>query len=199
MPDAIKPLPPAPHIGDKIRRARKALGLTLERLAQRCGVSRSLLSQIERGQVNPTFSVVWNLTQALGLDLSELGEESLADGVIEHQHAYSTPTLNSRDGRCTLKLLSPAHTVLTVEWYEVTMQPGGCLESDPHATGTYEHFTCQQGSVEITSGKQRARAGAGDTLRYDADREHSICNIDAGISRGILLVALPAQYDGSVG
>lgn len=37
--------------------------MTLERLAERCGVSKSMLSQIEHWQANPTFAMVWNLSQ----------------------------------------------------------------------------------------------------------------------------------------
>ena len=191
-PDEI---PPAPHIGVMVKRARKEHHLTLEKLAERCGMSKSMLSQIERGQVNPTFSVVWNLTQALRLDLNLLTDKALGDEVIEHTHSYSTPTLKSADGLCDLRLLSPGHTVLSVEWYEVIMAPGGCLDSEPHAPGTYEHFTCQSGQVRVVSGNQEASASEGDTLRYHADRPHSITNTSATESRGLLLVALPGQYD----
>lgn len=54
-------LMPPPHLGEMVRKARKEQGLTLEMLAERCGVSKSMLSQIERGAVNPTFTLVWNL------------------------------------------------------------------------------------------------------------------------------------------
>ena len=189
------PIPPAPHIGTIVKRSRKEHHLTLEKLAERCGVSKSMLSQIERGQVNPTFSVVWNLTQSLGLDLSLLSDKAVGEGVIEHTHSYSTPMLKSADGLCRLRLLSPGHTVLSVEWYEVIMAPTGCLDSQAHVPGTYEHFTCQSGKVTVVSGNQQANASPGDTLRYHADRPHSITNIAKKESRGILLVALPGQYD----
>ncbi len=51
-------------IGPIIQRERKARHLTLERLAALSGVSRSMLSQIERGESNPIFAVLWGLTQA---------------------------------------------------------------------------------------------------------------------------------------
>ena len=188
-------IPPPPSIGDIIKKARKERHLTLEQLAERCGVSKSMLSQIERGKVNPTFAVVWSLTQVLGLDLNLIGEQSLSSDVIEHQHSYSTPTRKSADGLCELRLLSPVRTVMPVEWYEMTMLENGELVSSAHAPGTYEHFTCQSGSVCVESEGQEAHASAGDTLRYFADRSHRIINTAPGPSSGILLVALPSQYD----
>ena len=51
-----------PQIGPVIQKARKARHLTLEQLSRLSGVSRSMLSQIERSETNPTFAVVWSLT-----------------------------------------------------------------------------------------------------------------------------------------
>ena len=191
-------IPPPPSVGEIVKHARKERHLTLERLAERCGVSKSMLSQIERSQVNPTFAVVWNLTQALGLDLNLIGEQAIGNDVIEHQHSYSTPTRKSADGLCILKLLSPVRTVMPVEWYEMSMSENGELVSTAHAPGTYEHFTCQSGSVRIESEGQQASAEAGDTLRYFADRPHKIINTANGPSSGILLVALPSQYESAI-
>ncbi len=61
-----------PQIGPVIQMARKARHLTLEQLAKLSGVSRSMLSQIERSETNPTFAVVWSLTQALNIEFSDL-------------------------------------------------------------------------------------------------------------------------------
>jgi transcriptional regulator with XRE-family HTH domain len=168
--------------------------LTLERLAERCGVSKSMLSQIERGQVNPTFAVVWNLSQVLGLDLNLLGRQGEEREVIQHEHAYSSPTRRSEDGLCELRMLSPTRTVLPVEWYEMTLATGGKLVSDAHAAGTFEHFSCLTGAVEVSTAGKSVTARAGDTLRYRADRPHTLSNAHDGESKGLLLVALPGQY-----
>ena len=77
---------PPPDIGKIVKDARKSLGLTLERLSDRTGVSRSMLSAIERGTANPTFSIVWALAQSLGLDLSVLDGDAGRDEPIEHLH-----------------------------------------------------------------------------------------------------------------
>ena len=192
MSDAIIP---APYIGDIVQRARKEHRLTLEQLAERCGVSKSMLSQIERGNVNPTFAVVWRLSQALGIDLNMVGEQAEEQELIQHTHAYSTPIKKSADGQCALRLLSPARTVLPLEWYELTMKRGGILASEPHALGTYEHLTCLDGRVQVEVADRSVIGKAGDTLRYRADRPHKITNMARGASRALLLIALPTQYD----
>ncbi len=187
-------IPPPPHIGEIVRRTRKERGLTLEKLAERCGVSKSMLSQIERGHVNPTFAVVWNLTQALAIDLSLVGQQAEQAGLITHTHAYSTPVRTSEDGLCTLRMLNPMRTILPMEWYDVHMGEKGVIASDGYAFGTYEHITCLEGRIRVEVGGNAVNAAAGDTLRYHADRPHCIRNLAAGPSRALLVTALPAQY-----
>ena len=185
---------PTPDIGKLVRSKRKGLDLTLEQLAERSGVSRSMLSAIERGTANPTFSIVWALSQALGLDLATLEGTARRDEPIEHQHHYSTPLRRSADGRCELYMLSPVHTVLPVEWHHLVMQPNGCLDSRAHAAGTFEHLTCLTGALSVSVSGKTVYAEAGDTLRYRADSPHRIDNVADDESQALLLVAQPDQY-----
>ncbi|MFW8636064.1 helix-turn-helix domain-containing protein [Cribrihabitans pelagius] len=183
-----------PDIGKIMKEARKSLGLTLERLSERTGVSRSMLSAIERGATNPTFSIVWALSQSLGVDLSLLESGPGKDAPIEHLHHYSTPMRRSADGKCELYMLSPRRTVLPVEWHRLLMKPGAELDSKPHAPGTFEHLTCLSGALSVMVGDRTVRAEAGDTLRYRSDCNHRISNEAEGETEAILLVAQPTQY-----
>src|SRR3989337_2962730 len=144
-----------PKIGPLVHNQRKAHGLTLEQLADLSGVSKSMLSQIERGQANPTFAVLWSLTRALRIEFTELLENSSAtsdNNSIEVVTAAHTPLIKSSDGTCSLRILSPPHLAGTTEWYEVEMAPSGLLDSAPHATGAIEHFTAFSTGFERISG-----------------------------------------------
>lgn len=189
-----KPVLAKPALDLIVREARKASGLTLEQLAEKSGVSKSMLSQIERGTVSPTFSVLWNLTQSLGIDLSALDQSASDRNIIEHTRSYSTPSKGSVDGKCTLRMLTPNRTVLPVEWYQLKIAQEGVLDSDPHAAGTYEHLTCTHGNLQVQSGELTATAETGDTVRYRADVPHSIRNVGKHEAEAFLVVALPAQY-----
>ena len=186
-----------PDIGDLVRKARKERNLTLEGVSERSGVSRSMLSAIERGTVNPTFSILWALTQSLGMDLATFGAARQEEEPIEHQHSYSTPMRHSQDGKCELHMLSPRRTVLPVEWHRLFMEEGGVLVSGAHAQGTFEHLTCLYGALTITVNERVVRADAGDTVRYRADLPHRIENVEKGKTEALLLVALPSQFERS--
>lgn len=185
---------PPPNIGRMVKSARKTHALTLAQLSERSGVSRSMLSAIERETVNPTFSVVWALTQSLGIDFNALNESTPADDPIEHVKRYSTPMRHSADGRCTLYMLNPRRNMLPVEWHDMLMEREAVLDSAAHAPGTFEHLTCLAGRISITSASKTILAEQGDTLRYRADRPHRIRNEADGPSRALLLVALPSHF-----
>ncbi len=183
--------PEIPRIGPMIQKERKARKLTLEQLANMSGVSRSMLSQVERGEANPTFAVLWSLTQALKLEFSELIGGSAARAnpePIEITSAAHTPEIKSADGSCRLKILSTPRLAGHTEWYEVTIEPGGWLDSDPHAHGAFEHFTALAGEFDITSGETSARLKTGETARYPVDVSHTIANAGDTTARGFLVV-----------
>ena len=180
-----------PPLGPVLQRERKARRLTLEQLAALSGISKSMLSQIERGQVNPTFAVLWSLTQALGIALSDLvqtGEASGGKDDIEVLGAALTPEIRSADGRCRLRILSVPRRAGEIEWYQVEMRPGGRLDSAPHTRGSFEHFTALTDGFEITSGKGAVTLSAGETARYAADVPHSISNTSEQDARGFLVL-----------
>ena len=180
----------APPIGPVIQRERKARRLTLEQLAAMSGVSKSMLSQIERGQANPTFAVLWSLTRALKIGFADLldGEAVPADDAIEVVAAAHTPSISSADGSCRLQILSPPRLAGQVEWYGVEIAPSGVLDSAPHAPGAFEHFTAFTPGFEVTSGNSTRRLSTGETARYPVDVPHRIANIAPEPAKGLMVV-----------
>lgn len=181
----------APEIGPIIQRERKARHLTLEGLAALSGVSRSMLSQIERGESNPTFAVLWGLTQALKIDLAEL----IAGGVAQSEarpidvvSVALTPEIKSPDGSWRLRILSPPSMSGRVEWYEVEIAPGGKLQSAPHQPGTQEHLTAQTEGLMVRTRLGEQGLNSGETARYRADVEHAIANVGSAVARALLTV-----------
>lgn len=179
-----------PQIGPVIQHHRKQRGLTLEQLASLSGVSKSMLSQIERGQANPTFGVLWNLTRALKIEFTDLlGASGPADkAAIERVSAADTPEIKSADGLCRLRILSPPAMAGDTEWYEVEIEPGASLDSDPHAHGAMEHFTALTAGFEVVSAAASLVLRSGETARYRADVAHRIVNTSSRRARGLLVV-----------
>src|SRR6478735_7396345 len=64
--------PDYPQMGERLRAARAARGLSLRVLASRLGVSPSLISQIETGRANPSVSTLYAIAAELDVSLDEL-------------------------------------------------------------------------------------------------------------------------------
>ncbi|MFO1090665.1 MAG: XRE family transcriptional regulator [Hyphomicrobiales bacterium] len=181
-----------PPIGPKLKQYRLRENLTLTDLQNLTGISKSMLSQIERGSVNPTFARVWHLTRSLGISVSDLlGEVRSAleaPHIYEHRKAHATPTITSSDGLCTTRILSPIRKPLPVEWYEIVLKPGGFLRANAHGNQSWEHQTVIAGKVILEIGSREVLLEEGDTLRYSAEQPHGIRNAGDTEARTMLVV-----------
>jgi len=157
---------------------RLSAHLSLDELARRSGVSKSVLSQIERDRTNPTLGTLWRLASALGVEIEDLLRTKSVAANISVLDEHSTPVLMSSDRRCTIRILGPLELTGRVEWYEMRFEPRGALVSEPHEPGAVEHLTVLEGQLEVESGRHRDRAlmGRGQTARYRADQAHAIRN-----------------------
>lgn len=183
-------LPEPPPVGATLAALRQARALSLDELSRRAGVSKSMLSQIERAQANPTVAVVWRLANALGVPIGELlgGAPQPAAPSVEVVPAHAIPAMRNPDGQCELRILGPIDLAGRFEWYELTVQPGGALVSQPHEPGSREHLTVLAGTLEVAAGPTTAKVKHGETARYAVDQPHSIRNPGRTAATALLAV-----------
>lgn len=165
-------------LGKTIQRLRMADKLSLGELSEQSGVAKSMISQIEKNESNPTLATLSRLSQALGTSVEAVLTDSEAQGaLVEQSRIKDIPVLKSEDGLCTLKIIGWVETVSWVQWYDFTAEPGGRLESSPHPPGSVENLSILSGNVAVEVDGERWTAKAGETLRYRADSDHMIENI----------------------
>ncbi len=165
---------------EQVKNLRKKKGWTLEELAAASGVSRSMLSQIERARVNPTLGVIYRIAQAFGLTISELVDTPSVATRMDVIRAEDRTHHYRSDKFCRIRTLSPLHLEKDVEFYELSLTPGGTLKSAAHFKGTREFLTVQQGRVRVTSDADKCELSKGDSVHYPADVPHAIENIGEG-------------------
>lgn len=170
----------------RLRQARQAQGLSLDAVARLSGVSRSMVSQIERGESSPTIATLWNLTRALQVDFAGLLDAGEPNG-IEVLRAADVPSIENRGEKCRLRILSPPEEAGKHEVYELSLGQGGRLDSQPHTRGAREHLTVIEGRIALRAGEIETHLGPGDTARYAADQPHHIHAQD-GPARAFLVV-----------
>lgn len=178
-----------PEVGATLQRLRLARGLTLEDLSRIAGVSKSMLSQIEREKANPTIAITWRLANALGVQIGELlSSEVRSAELIRVVDAHEIPTLPGAHAGYSLRILGPMDLAGKYEWYELILAPGGELASQAHDPGTGEHLTVITGTIELEVAGEKKKIRHGATARYSADHNHVIRNIGKTEAKAVLVV-----------
>ena len=178
-----------PEVGATLQRLRLARGLTLEDLSRAAGVSKSMLSQIEREKANPTIAVAWRLANALGIGIGELlSTEARPQEPIRVLEAHETPSMSGEHAGYLLRILGPMELAGKYEWYELNLSVGGALVSNPHDPGTTEHLTALSGNIELEVDGLKRKLKPHATARYDADKAHAIRNLGKTEAKALLIV-----------
>ncbi|WP_425044354.1 helix-turn-helix domain-containing protein [Primorskyibacter sp. S87] len=175
----------------RLKEARRAQGLSLEAVANLSGVSRSMVSQIERGESSPTIATLWNLTRALQVDFAGLLDDGKGTDRIEVLREGEVPSIENMGQGCRIRILSPPEEAGGHEVYDIRFDRGGSLNSQPHSRGAQEQLTVLEGTVMVESGSASDTLEAGDTARYAADIPHSISAPNEA-ARVFLIVKNPA-------
>ncbi len=180
------------QLGRTIQRLRKSYNMSLSELADQSGVAKSIISQIERNETNPTLATIWRLSQALDISIDRFLVQSDDEPFVERSTRNDTPVLTSDDGRCRLAIIGWIKTVEWVQWYDFQSEPGGALESDAHQRGSIECLSVLSGELEVEVGGVVDTAKAGETLRYRCDRPHVIRNRSAEPAHATMVCILKA-------
>ena len=180
------------QLGKTIQRLRKAYNLSLSELAEQSGVAKSIISQIERNETNPTLATIWRLSQALDVSIERFLVSSEEEPIIEKASKGDTPILVSDDGRMRLAIIGWLKTVEWLHWYDVQADPGGTIDSDAHQRGSVENLSVLKGTFEVEVGGLIETVRAGESLRYRCDRQHIVRCVGDEPGHATMVVILKA-------
>ena len=163
------------RIAERVRELRAAHGLSLDALAGKSGVSRSMISLIERGESNPTAVVLEKLAAGLGVMLASLFDTSAAA-----TQAPSSPVARRDDqpqwqdpaSGYLRRNVSPPGVAQPIQIVEVQFPPGGrvAFETGARDTRVHQQVWVLEGAIDITLGMERHRLREGDCLAMQLDR-----------------------------
>jgi len=183
-----------PSVGHNIQHIRRQQEITLGVLAERSGVSKAMLSQIETGKVNPTVATVWKIARGLNVELDALLRGTGAKATkFQLTPRREITTLDTATKGLHFQVLSPLSMAEDLEIYLLALDPGAVLRSSPHAHGTEEYITVLEGRVRIKVEENQAELEAGDFIVYGCDVDHVIENVADATSRVHMIVRFPRR------
>ena len=167
-------------LGERMRGLRRRRGLTLEALAKRSGVSRAMISKLERGEKNPTLVVAAKIAEGLGITLSQLvGVEERREVVVvtrERRMVMKDPGTGF-----VRQLLSPTFGRRDIEFIRNVVPEGSTSgEFPPHRRGVEEYVAVEKGRVKAVLGVEEYLLDEGDALYFEADVSHRFDNVGVG-------------------
>lgn len=177
------------NIGEKIKGYRKKQGLTLDELSLKSSVSKSMLSQIERNQKNPTINILCQIAEALDMSASQLLEDNQKGEVILIRNEKRSSFTDEISG-CTRTILSPAFPSKGIEFIQYTIPEGGSTGVFPaHKGNVKEYVYVVEGRLQVTlGGKQTFVLETADSLYFEANVEHKMDNIGKGRCQYFLVI-----------
>lgn len=171
-------------IGARIKALRRARGITLDALSAASGVSRAMISRIERAEVSPTASLLSRLCAALGLSLSTFfANEAEAGSPLSRREAQ--PVWQDPETGYRRRAVSPAAIGSPVDLVEVELPPGARVLFPPHkaAEGMSQYVWLFAGSLDMRVGEILYRLAPGDCLFMPVGDGHAFFNPGGEVAR----------------
>lgn len=164
----------ATAIGGRVRHHRTQRGWTLDQLAERSGVSRRMVVNVEQG-ANASIATLLRLSDALGTGLSALVDVE-RPGVLRVLAAGEAPVLWRGPAGGQAQLVASTQPPDVVELWDWTLGPGDDYSTEAHAAGTRELLLVLEGQVQLTVGSQVQVLSVGESTQFCSDVSHGYGN-----------------------
>jgi transcriptional regulator with XRE-family HTH domain len=177
------------RIADGIKKRREQLGLSTNDLAERSGVSRAMVSKIERLEVSPTAALLGRLCNGLGITLSSLIASAEATVSPPVARAGEQPVWRDPGTGLLRTMISPRNTDSRVEIVQVELPGGAEVYYEPVRNSYDQHLVILQGKLALVEGDEEFELGAGDCMHSRVDVAHTFANRGRGPCRYLVVIA----------
>ena len=176
-------------ISMNLKRIREEKKLSLDKVAQMTGVSKSMLGQIERGESNPTVTTVWKIANGLKISFTSLLNQAQSDTVIINKD--DVEAMLEDNGKYRLYPFFPYEDGRRFEVYKIEIEKGGYLSAEPHGENTQEFITVFDGEVTIRVDDEEYTVKKGDSIRFRADKPHAYHNSGDDLTKASMVIYYP--------
>ncbi|MGE7949288.1 helix-turn-helix domain-containing protein [Lysinibacillus sp. NPDC093688] len=172
-----------------LRMIREKEKLSLEKVSQLCGVSKTMIGQIERGESSPTLTTIWKIANGLKVSFTTLINNPQPDTEIIVRE--DVQMLSEDDGRYRVYPYFPFQEDSRFEIYTVEIEREGTLSAEAHKDGTEEFITVFGGELVIRVNEDEFHVKSGDSIRFKADRPHIYMNPGDTLTRLSMTIYYP--------
>ena len=171
-------------IAANLKRLREEQNLSQGQLAEKAGISKVVVSQIEKGDANPTINTIWKLTGALGLPYTSL----LDPPDLQAVHVRKKDITALTEDRYHIFSYYPKSTERNFELYEIEMDAGCEHSSIGHSSNSVEYVLVTEGRISLRVGEQEYLLETEDALCFNASLPHCYLNQEGQAAKAVLLI-----------
>jgi len=178
------------RIASRVRALRADLGMTLDALAAKCDVSRSMISLVERGESSPTAVVLEKIATGLRVPLATLFDDSSAPVSPLSRREDRTPWRDPQSGYVR-RNISPANFPSPIQIVEIVLPAGArvAYETGARDVSIHQQIWIQEGAIEVTLGRMTHRLGEDDCLAMRLDAPTAFRNRTRKPARYLVIIA----------
>ncbi len=179
----------ASEVGQRIKAVRRAQRMTIESLAEASGLTKSFLSKVERGRSTASVAALLRVSEALGLPLSSLFENSSTRTVLR---AANYPRVAFGGHQMTEYLLTPV-AERRVQVMMSRIVPGGGSGDELYPLpGEVEFVFVLSGTIELNFSDELVRLDTGDAMTFDPALHRSFHVPESAPETTVLWMIYPA-------
>ncbi|WP_264448986.1 helix-turn-helix domain-containing protein [Bacillus cereus] len=178
-------------LAKNIKAIREKEKLSLEKVSQLTGVSKTMIGQIERGDSSPTLTTIWKIANGLKVSFTSLINNPQADTKVVLRN--DVQVLSEDNGRYKVYPSFPFQDKRNFEIYTVEIETEGKLSSEAHKEGAEEFITVFEGELTIEINDCQYKLNSGDSIRFKADRPHTYKNSGRIVTRLSMTIYYPAS------
>lgn len=176
-------------LAKNLKSIRESKKMSLERVAELTGVSKTMIGQIERGESSPTIKTIWKIANGLKISFTSLINNPQPDTKIVLRSEIQT--LTEDNGKYRVYPYFPFEDDRRFEVYSVEIEKGGMLCADSHREGTEEFITVFEGELTVRVNNMQYTVKSGDSIRFKADRPHTYHNSGGSLTRLSMIIYYP--------
>ena len=161
-------------LGEKLKATRNKMGLSLSEVSSMTGVSKTMLSQIERSESIPTLATVWKIANGLRIKFETLLEYT--DRLYDVKSIDNMVPLTDNDDHILLYCIFPFSPLSGFELFYGILKPGCNYSAVHHKNSSKEYLLVSQGEIELVIGAKAYRLKAGSAIEFDPKEDHTYIN-----------------------
>lgn len=177
-------------LAKNLKTIREREKLSLDKVAELSGVSKTMIRQIEKGESSPTLTTIWKIANGLKISFTALINNPQPDTKVVLRE--DVQVLAEDEGKYRVYPSFPFQDDRRFEMYMVEIEKEGRLNAEAHREGTEEYLIIFDGELTLQVDGDEYKVKSGDSIRFKADRPHSYQNSGETLVRLSMAIHYPS-------